>query len=168
MSYIAAVTDSPSPICRHCRHRFIVTDSPPTNVPLTIGCVPAYFISCATHEAGWSPAIPFGNREYASPHVKNPYPECIRRPWQHPTAQDVEIIANRLMVLCNVQRLIFSFPLLTVVIRNDDRTYERGTLPGRVGSWVTTYYHGEAEPVGPVPACTIPVLSQLINVGWEL
>jgi hypothetical protein len=122
----------------------IVTDSPPKNVPLTIGCTPAYFVSSATFETGWTPRIPFGNSGYGDPRIANPYPECIRRPWQHPAARDVEIIANKLMDVCNVQRLIFSFPLLTVVIRNDERTYEQRTLPARVGSWATTYYHGEA------------------------
>jgi hypothetical protein len=123
----------------------IITDSPPKDVPLTIGCVPAYFISSATHKAGWSPQIPFGHSGYSNPRAENPYPECIRRPWQHPTAQDIEIIANRLIDICNVQHLIFSFPYLTVVIRSDGRIYKGHSLPGRVGSWATTYHHSETR-----------------------
>jgi hypothetical protein len=122
----------------------VVTDTPPRQVPLTIGCAPAYFISHQTDKSGWRPGIPLGNKDYANPRVANPFPECIRRRWQHPLASDVEIIANKLLDICNVESLVFSYPFLTVVIRNDGRSYEKRSLPGRVGYWSTTYYHGEA------------------------
>jgi hypothetical protein len=122
----------------------VTTATPPKQVPLTIGCAPAYFISPQTHDSGWAPGIPFGNGQYAHPRVKNPFPECIRRPWQHPPASDVEIIANRLLDLCNVESLVFCYPFLTVVLKNDGRSYEKHSLPGRVGFWGTTYYQGEA------------------------
>jgi hypothetical protein len=122
----------------------VITDTPPKQVPLTIACAPAYFVSPETNASGWMPGIPFGHSGYVNTRGTNPFPECIRQRWQPPSASDVEIIANRLLDLCNVESLVFSYPYLTVVIRNDGRSYEKRSLPGRVGFWATTYYHGEA------------------------
>lgn len=122
----------------------VTTATPPKQVPLTIACAPAYFISPETHDSGWWPTIPFGNTNYANPHGKNLFPECIRRPLEHPPASDIEIIANRLLDLCNVESLVFGYPFLTVVLRNDGRSYEKHSLPGRIGVCGTSYYQGEA------------------------
>jgi hypothetical protein len=120
----------------------VVTEFPPENMPLTIGCAPAVFISPETDAKLWRPQIPFGNTSYTSPSVKCHLP-VVRRKWASPSPSEVEQIANYLLEICNVKTLVFSYPFLVVVLHDGDgKTYANTSLPGIVAGWTTDYHRG--------------------------
>ena len=102
---------------------------PPRDLPLTVACAPAYLISPEADAKGWMPSMQHGNNPYASPRVPNPCLNIVRRPWEDSSPEEVELVANKLLEPCSVTNLIFSYPYLTVVLKNDGRTYARHSLP---------------------------------------
>ena len=74
-----------------------------------------------------------GNNPYASPRVPNPCLNIVRRPWEDSSPEEVELVAIKLLELCSVINLFFSYPYLTVVLKNYGRTYARHSLPDLSG-----------------------------------
>ncbi|KAJ6095926.1 hypothetical protein N7486_006672 [Penicillium sp. IBT 16267x] len=107
---------------------------PPQPVPLTLGCMPVYFVGTGTGESHFE-ALP--RAPYPNPRVLDPYPAALRWPkMQFPTKE------QRVAM-----RAILYLPNWTIVelTHGDGRNYEPKSLPGVVAGR-TTLYHHDKEP----------------------
>lgn len=121
---------------------WIETASPPQPVPLTIGCMPVYFVEIGESHFEALPRAPYPN-----PRVPDPCPAALRWPaMQFPTKEQNIAVLNALKPLADVRAILY-LPNWTIVeLRHGDgRTYEPMSLPGVVAGR-TTLYHHEEEP----------------------
>ncbi|PVH89556.1 hypothetical protein DL98DRAFT_579347 [Cadophora sp. DSE1049] len=119
----------------------VATSTPPSCLPLTIGCAPALFISPETDDSGWNPLLVDGNTNYVNPRVPDPAPENNRSPWTRPKLEEIRLLWTKLSQFANLKRMNFAYPYLLVELREDGRQYDAKSLPGKVGGWLTTYHH---------------------------
>ncbi|KAJ9259481.1 hypothetical protein DTO207G8_1044 [Paecilomyces variotii] len=118
----------------------IETPNPPTPVPLTVACVAAMFIPVGHQITYLSTDI-----DYSNPRMPDPVPEHLRfHKWERASTEQYEAVLQELGKLVNIQAVNFIPTLVIVEIRTGDgRTYERRSLPGRVGGQTTLYHHSE-------------------------
>ncbi|KAJ5937095.1 hypothetical protein N7466_003545 [Penicillium verhagenii] len=120
----------------------IETSSPPQPVPLTIGCMPVYFVGTGESHFETLPRTPHPNHR-----MLDPYPAHFRWPErQFPSKEQRIAMLVALAPLADVRAIIY-LPNWTIVelAHGDGRKYDPMLLPGVVAGR-TTLYHHEAEP----------------------
>ncbi len=121
---------------------YIETESPPEPVTLTVGCMPVLFVP--TKEP---PEITYPNAaHYANPRVQDP---CIEIRWpllSNPRKHQKIAILTALGEIVNMKAINF-LPSFTVVeLQHDDqRIYEKNSLPGVVAGRTTLYHHSQTS-----------------------
>ena len=117
----------------------IETPVPPSPVPLTVACVTAIF----TPSDDDSTALVTQTLSYSNPRIADPVPqESHLGRWERPSEEKCEKIFEGLQKFANIQAINFVSPILIVELRADDgRSYNRHSLPGRVGGRTTIYHH---------------------------
>ncbi|KAJ5657523.1 uncharacterized protein N7484_001172 [Penicillium longicatenatum] len=121
---------------------WIETTNPPQPIPLTVGCMPVYFVGPGESHFETLPRAPYPN-----PRVLDPYPAALRWPkMQFPTKEQRIAMLVALAPLADVQAILY-LPNWTIVelTHGDGRNYEPMSLPGVVAGR-TTLYHHEPEP----------------------
>lgn len=121
---------------------WIETASPPQPVPLTVGCMPVYFVGTGESHFEALPRAPYPN-----PRVPDPCPAALRWPaMQFPTKEQNIAVLMALKPLADVRAILY-LPNWTIVELSygDGRTYKPMSLPGVVAGR-TTLYHHEKEP----------------------
>lgn len=114
---------------------------PPQPVPLTVGCMPMYFVGTGESHFEARPRGPHPN-----PRAPDPCPALRLPAMQFPTREQNIAVLTALERLADVRAIVY-LPRLTVVeLRHGDgRTYGPRTLPGVVAGRTTVYHHAE-EP----------------------
>ncbi|KAL9099006.1 MAG: hypothetical protein Q9163_005432 [Psora crenata] len=130
----------------------------PTELPLTLACVAVKFIPPPLEEAiGITGQIlpiiedvrPFSvPTDYAGMRgPPDPLPFSFRR-WTQPTDEQLEVLAVELVRICNPLRVHILCPNLIVELCTDDqKVYQPGSLPRRIGGFAVHYHHG-TDPFG--------------------
>ncbi|KAJ5081372.1 hypothetical protein NUU61_009636 [Penicillium alfredii] len=120
---------------------WIETANPPLPVPLTIGCMPVYFVGTGETHFEALPRAP-----YANPRVPDPCPTIRLPEMQFPTKEQNIMVLTALQPLADVRAILY-LPNWTIVeLRHGDgRVYKPKSLPGVVAGR-TTLYHHEEEP----------------------
>ena len=120
---------------------WIETANPPQPVPLTVGCMPVYFVGTGESHFEALPRAPYPN-----PRVPDPCPALRLPAMQFPTKEQNIAVLIALKPLADVRAILY-LPNWTIVeLRHGDgRTYKLKSLPGVVAGR-TTLYHHEEEP----------------------
>ena len=85
--------------------------------------------------------------------------------WTEPSDEQVHDITAKLMELASIQATNFTGVFIQVELKNDGRTYNRHSLPGRVGG-ISTLYHLDSESFW--SKMTDYALTRLIDPSDEL
>ncbi|KAJ5604535.1 hypothetical protein N7510_009689 [Penicillium lagena] len=117
----------------------IETTRPPQPVPLTIGCMPVYFVAI-----GASHLEPLPRTPYPNPRVSDPCPTLRWPAMQFPSKEQTTALLRALKPLANVRAILY-LPSWTIVElqTGDGRVYQPSSLPGVVAGRTTLYHHQE-------------------------
>lgn len=118
----------------------ITTPVAPRPVPLTVACVAAIFTPSDDYRSCLST-----DTDYSNPSIPDPVPKDLHlHKWERPSKEQCEKVFDELQKLANIQAINFIPPSIIVELRVDDcRTYEKRSLPGRVGGQTTLYHHSD-------------------------
>ena len=137
----------------------IHSDNPPNPLPLTVACVAARFVPAAHI---WKSRVI--NNGLSNPRIPDPMTFRIPK-WTEPNDDQVHKITATLMELANIQAINFTGAFIHVELKHDGRTYQRHSLPGRVGGTSTLYHLGSE---GFWSNMTDHALTRLIDPSNEL
>ncbi|KAL8918001.1 MAG: hypothetical protein Q9172_005592 [Xanthocarpia lactea] len=136
----------------------IETETLPTELPLTLGCVAVKFVPPPLKEVmGITGRVlpiiedvrPFSvPTDYAGRRgPPDPLPFSFPR-WMQPTDEQLEVLAVELVRICNPFRVHVLDPNLIVELCTDDqKVYQPGSLPRSIGGFAVHYHHG-TDPFG--------------------
>ncbi|GAD91495.1 hypothetical protein MGYG_06716 [Paecilomyces variotii No. 5] len=118
----------------------IETPAPPTPVPLTVACVASVFVPVGQQITYLST-----DTDYSNPRMPDPVPKHLHfHKWERASREQYEAVFQGPGKLLSIQAVNFIPPLMVVEIRTGDGvTYERRSLPGRVGGRTTLYHPSE-------------------------
>ncbi|MCJ1462977.1 hypothetical protein MMC07_001581 [Pseudocyphellaria aurata] len=125
----------------------IETETPPSPLPVTVGCVAALFVpppdpSVGDREA-YRPSPIQVNTNFASPRVADPIHAYELEAWKIPTYNQQEDILRALHTCMNLKAVNFVWPYIVVELHVDERVYTKHSLPGRVAGCTTVYHRSE-------------------------
>ncbi|KAL8859232.1 MAG: hypothetical protein Q9178_004170 [Gyalolechia marmorata] len=138
--------------------RVVETETLPIELPLTLACVAVKFVPPPLEEViGITGRIlpiiedvrPFSvPTDYAGRRgPPDPLPFSFRR-WTEPTDEQLEVLADELLRICNPFRVHILDPNLIVELCTDDqKVYQPGSLPRSIGGFAVHYHHG-TDPFG--------------------
>lgn len=130
----------------------------PTELPLTLACVAVKFVPPPSEESigitGQILPIVEDVRPLSVPTdyagmrgPPDPLPFSFRK-WTQPTDEQLEVLAVELVRICNPFRVHILCPDLIVELCTDDqKVYQPGSLPRRIGGFAVHYHHG-TDPFG--------------------
>lgn len=118
----------------------VITNHIPDPLPLTVACVAARFVPSAPLDT-----MPRINSNYATPRLPDPVPFVVQK-WASPAKGEIEMIVSALLQLCSPKAINWHGPYCFVELRaDDDRVYQRHSLPGVVAGKTTTYHHAATD-----------------------
>jgi hypothetical protein len=118
---------------------FINVSSPPTPVPLTVGCVATVFAP-----PGLEPKYLASSDPSATPRVADPCPQIKWPRWTTPTDAQMNTVIDALQRIANIRRVNFLATGIIVELQVGDASrYPMMTMPGIVAGANTNYHYSE-------------------------
>lgn len=133
----------------------IFTKTPPSPVPLTVGCVAANFLPPLDHFLDTVEDSDSITTPYVNPRGTDPLRPLQIPRWRLPTASQWEMVANCVCSLVNVAVITFYGGILHVEIPQDGREYLARSLPPRIGGMTAFYHHQSKSYWGNLESQTI-------------
>lgn len=122
----------------------IFTKTPPSPVPLTVGCVAVNFLPPLDHFLDSVDDFDSITTPYVNPRGTDPLRPLKIPRWRLPTAYQRETVADCVCSLVNVAAITFYSGMLHVEIQQDGREYSARSLPPHIGG-ITVFYHHQSK-----------------------
>lgn len=117
---------------------YVYTATPPTPIPLTIGGLGCRFAP-ADHEIKH---LIRGNTNYPNPRLPDPISWNLPK-WTRATSKQLGEIHATLSKLADITGITVMYPFICVKIEDNERGYQRHSLPGVVAGVGTVYHHSQ-------------------------